>query len=465
MVLWAAQAYAGAFLLVDSGVRAQGRAGAFVAGADDQSAQWYNPAALDSVGRPTLKLDLWATQQSAWFDREDIPGVNPFAEVESHAAPVLEPAGGYTTRLGGLHPALADTTLSVGLMVPTGSDFAWPDDGAQRYAITRSTLRQAFVGPSVAQRITPWLVVGAGVQYTFLHVEQGLVATLCDADTPEECGSDTPTDDVRLDIAATDPFALTWNAGVLVQPHPALKLGASVQPAVSYDATGSTTSTLSEDNGTVRPYLTSASFTDDDVTLLVTLPWTVRAGVQVQPVTTVRVELAGTWSGWSATEELRVTELDLTLTGTEDGPLRGTDLVVTDDVALATGFVDSWSLRLGGEWDVAAPVTVRAGLYGETGATPDVMANPGVVDGDKGGVGLGASVRIGPHLVIDAAGTYAAWLDRTVTTSTFAQPALLVDYNDQFRTTVGQGRVIGNGTYRADAWTAGLSLGWSFGGG
>lgn len=464
MLLLAAPAWAGAFLLVDSGVRAQGRAGAFVAGADDLSAQWYNPAALDTIGRPTVKLDLWATQQSAWFDREDIPGVNPFAEVESHAAPVLEPAGGFSTRLGGLHPALKDTTLAIGLMVPTGSDFAWPADGAQRYAITDSALRQAFVGPSLAQRVTPWLVVGAGLQYTFLQVDQGLVATLCDADTPEDCGSDTPTDDVRLDIEALDSFALTWNAGLLVQPHPALKIGASVQPAVTYDAVGSTTSTLSEDNGTVRPYLTSATFTDDDVTLDVTLPWTVRLGVQVQPVPTVRVELAGTWSGWSATEELRVTDVDLTLTGTDDGPLQGAALVVTDDVALPTGFVDTWSVRLGGEWDVVAPLTVRAGVYGETGATPDAMANPGVVDGDKGGAGLGATVRVGDHFFVDAAGTYAGWLDRSVTTSTYAQPALLVDYNDQFRTTVGQGRVIGNGEYRADAWTAGLALGWSFGG-
>ncbi len=455
---------AAGFTLVDSGVRAQGRAGAFVAGANDITAQWYNPAALSSMDGASVKLDLWATQQTVEFDREDIPGVNPFKPVESGAPPVLEPAGGFVTRLGGLHPALSNTTLAVGLMVPTGSDYAWPAEGAQRYAIIDSAIRQLYVGPTVAQRIAPWLSLGAGVQYTFLRVDQSLVATLCNSADPDACGSDTPTDDVVLDIAATDPFALTWNAGVLLTPLPALAIGVSVQPAVAFEAAGSTTATLSEDNGTVRPYLTDASFTDDDATLVVELPWTVRAGVQLTPVPAVRVELAGTWTGWADTDALVVTDLDLTLTGTDDGPLQGADIVVTDDVSLPTGFVDSWSLRLGGEWDVHAVLTVRAGVLGETSATPDGMANASVPDADKGGAALGLTVHLGKHLTLDASGLYTGWIDREVTTSTYAQPALYVDYGDSFRTTVGAGRVIGNGTYRSSAWVSGLGVGWHFGG-
>ncbi len=452
------------FTLVDSGVRGQGRAGAFVAGADDISAQWYNPAALSSMQGTSVKFDLWATQQTVEFDREDILGVNPFNPVESAASPVLEPAGGLVTGLGGVHKALENTTLAVGVMVPTGSDYAYPADGAQRYAIIDSAIRQLYVGPSVAQRFTRWLSVGAGLQYTFLHADQSLVATLCNSADPDACGSDTPTDDVVLDIAATDPFAMTWNAGVLLTPIPALAIGLSVQPGVSFAAGGATTATLSEDNGTVRPYLTDASFTDEDATLEVELPWTVRGGVQVTPVPAVRVELAGTWTGWSATDALVVTDLDLTLTGTEDGPLQGADIVVTDDVSLPTGFVDTWSLRLGGEWDAHSAVTVRAGVYRETGATPDGMANPSVPDADKGGAALGLTVRLGPHLSLDASGMYTAWIDRGVTTSAYAQPALNVDYGDSFRTTVGAGRVIGNGSYRSSAWVAGLGVGWQFGG-
>ena len=43
-------ASAGGFYLTDRGVRPLGRGGAFIAGADDQHAVWYNPAGLMSAG-------------------------------------------------------------------------------------------------------------------------------------------------------------------------------------------------------------------------------------------------------------------------------------------------------------------------------------------------------------------------------------------------------------------------------
>ncbi len=456
-------AAAAAYTLVDSGVRAQGRAGAFVAGADDVSAQWYNPAALDNVPGGQVKLDLWAASQSAAFDREDILGTEPFGRAVTSADPVLEPAGGVVFRLGGLHPALAHTTVAIGLSVPTGSDYAWPAEGAQRYALVSAQVRQLYAGPSVSQQITPWLVIGGSLQYTTLSVKESLVGTLCNVDEPESCGSDNPSDDVGLAITAADLARVTGNFGVLVRPATWLTIGASAQPGVHFEAAGSVTSTISEDNQTVRPVLTQASFTDKDATVVVDLPWTVRAGAEAKIGERVELELDGTWTGWSETRSLRVTDLDLALETLPDGPLLGKDILVTDDVELATGFQDSWSVRLGGEVAATPWLDVRAGVYGETGATPDAMANASVVDADKLGGSLGLTVHAGKHLVIDASGLYTGFADRTVTTSSYAQTALDVDYQDDYRTTAGAGRTIGNGTYLSSAWVAGLGLGWQFG--
>ncbi len=44
-------AHAGGFYMTDRGVRPVGRGGAFIAGADDQHAVWYNPAGLIHAGR------------------------------------------------------------------------------------------------------------------------------------------------------------------------------------------------------------------------------------------------------------------------------------------------------------------------------------------------------------------------------------------------------------------------------
>lgn len=456
-------AWAAAYTLVDSGVRAQGRAGAFVAGADDISAQWYNPAALDNVARSAVKLDLWAASESASFDREDLLGTNPFAAVTSEAAPVPEPAGGAVFRLGGLHPALAHTTVALGLTVPTGVDYAWPADGPQRYAVVDAQVRQLFVGPSVAQAITPWFVVGASLQYTTLSVKQTFTATLCNVDEPESCGSDNPSDDVGLAVDVADPGRITGNFGVLVRPRPWLTLGASAQPAIAYAAAGTVTSTISDDNSTVRPVLTGSTFADDDATLRVTLPWTVRFGAEARIGARARVEVDGTWTGWSATDALTVTDLDLALETIPDGPLHGESIVVSDDVSLRTGFVDSWSVRIGGDVEVIPALTVRAGVYGESSATPDAMASVAVMDADKAGAALGLTARLGPHLVVDASGSFTGFADRTVTASGYAQTALDVDYQHDFRTTAGAGRLVGNGEYRATAWVAGVGVGWEFG--
>lgn len=462
LLLLSGSAWAGGYMLLDSGVRAQGRAGAFVAGANDISAQWYNPAALTQVPRSTVAFEGWLTQQTAWFEREDIPGVNPFSETVTEAAPVFEPSGGYVTGLGGLHPALDDVSLAVGLMVPTGSDYLWPADGPQRYALVSAQIRQIYAGPSVAWAIAPWLSVGGSVQYTFLKVDQSLVATLCE-EGGESCGSDSPIDDVRLDVSALDPGKVTWNAGVLIQPVEVLKIGLSVQPGVDFVAAGSTTSTLDPNNGLFDGVLTGDTFSDEDVNVHVSLPWTARAGVEVTPIERLRIELAGTWTGWSATENLRVADVDLELTTTESGPMQGQSIVVTDDVSLPTGFVDSFSVRLGSEFDAHERLTVRAGVYAETGATPDDFANAGVPDADKLGGSLGASVRIGDHLTLDASGLFTGFADRTITDSTFAQTALYIDYNNGFATRVGSGREAGNGTYGGTAWVAGLGASWAFG--
>lgn len=463
MLLFAAGAWAGGFTLVDSGVRAQGRAGAFVAGADDISAQMYNPAALANVQGTAIKLDLWAAQQTSTFDREDRLGTNPFDPVESAAPPVLEPAGGVVGHLGRLHPALRNTTVAFGVMVPTGADYAWPAAGAQRYALISSQIRQVLVGPSVAQQVAPWLVVGASVQYTRLQVNESLVATLCNAEEPDACGSDNPMDDVRLDLDALDAATFTWNAGALLRPARGILVGASVQPGIRFEASGSATSTLNEANTTVLPFLTGAAFSDPDATVIVDLPWTARLGVQVTPHERARIEVAGTWTGWSTTESLRVTDLDLQLTTPESGPLQGESIVIDDDMELSTGFVDSGSLRFGGEWDAAPFLTVRAGVYGESGATPDSTANASVVDADKAGGALGATVRLGPHLVVDVSGMFTAFADREVSNSGYAQPALHVDYHDSFATTLGTGRIVGDGRTTSSAWVAGLGVGWAFG--
>ena len=70
-------AHAGGYYFSDIGVRAFSRGGAFVAGADDLTALYYNPAALTRMGRGTLTLSVAGVDQAIMFDRLDYPGEGP----------------------------------------------------------------------------------------------------------------------------------------------------------------------------------------------------------------------------------------------------------------------------------------------------------------------------------------------------------------------------------------------------
>ena len=68
-VLTATSAEAAGLYTADRGVRPLGRGGAFVAGADDLGAIWYNPAGLADAGT-TLFIDLAWMNFSSEFKRK-----------------------------------------------------------------------------------------------------------------------------------------------------------------------------------------------------------------------------------------------------------------------------------------------------------------------------------------------------------------------------------------------------------
>jgi long-chain fatty acid transport protein len=449
LFLLAAQAHAAGYYYIDSGARAIGRGGAFVVGADDLSAQYYNPAALHNIKRPTLNIQGWAANQVVVFDRADEEGMEPFAPVENVSPPIYEPAAGYASHLGGLHPALKNTYLALGLYVPTAPYLDYDPDGPQRYQLQDSLIWQVYAGPSVAQKITPWLTIGAGLQYTFLRVEQRMAATICTLPEPEDCADpdknlEDPANDLDLEVKNWDPFQLSWNAGFIVTPVEWLQIGAAVQPPISYTAPGSLKASFDEDFA-LASQLASLEATDADTTLKVTVPLIVRAGVQVLPVEGVRVELDGTFAQWSTMDQFLITDMNMVLEGAEGGFLDGQTIEVKDDIVFPTGFQDAYSVRLGGDWQINEWAQVRLGGHYETSALPDATVSVLLPDGPKFGVGAGGTFTIAKRVALDVGFAQQFISKHTLTTSESAQQALWTSLANPEESAVVPGKVVGNG--------------------
>lgn len=406
-------AQAAGFYYSDSGTRAMARGGAFVAGADDLSAQYYNPAALMHLDRPQVYVNYTMFHQSVQFTREDLDETGAVTEtwptVKNGAAPMQIPAFGV-----GHHFGLPNTYFAFGMWTPMAPSLSFPSDGSTHYTLKDSLTWQIWGGPSVAQRIG-WLSVGVGVHWTLIRAEQSLDLMVCQDEAPFDnvigtCPEDASPEenDLHAQLKMYDPASLAGNFGVLAEPVPWLSIGASVLPPLDVKGKGSLEVQLAEDHWLVEGdgdgnanLISSEPAIDDDVTVLLNMPWIVRMGVAVRPVPEVEVEAAAIYQRWSSAKEIRVTDVDLVLEST-GSPILPDDQTITDDVVLPQGYQDAWSLRLGGDADVADFLTVRAGGFWESSAIPTDVLTVTLVDGPKWGVAGGLSARIKDRVSIDA---------------------------------------------------------------
>jgi long-subunit fatty acid transport protein len=204
---------------------------------------------------------------------------------------------------------------------------------------------------------------------------------------------------------------------------------------------------------------------DDDINIAVTLPQTFRLGVQVRPTPTVRVEATGTWTEWSSLSDLVISDLELDIPTTELAQSGGLppSVTVSDDVVLPTGYSDSWSARLGGDWQVAPWARVALGGHYETSAVPPATQGVNLVDGNKWGLGGGATFQVGKHLAIDVTGARTFFPDRSVTDSELTQLALFIDRENPEGGGIVDGKVVGNGDYRSNLSFLAVGATWTFG--
>ncbi|MBW2257146.1 MAG: outer membrane protein transport protein [Deltaproteobacteria bacterium] len=424
-------AFAGGYSFPDSGIVAYGRGGAFVASADNQYAQYYNPAGLVRMERPTLNVGLSAVQQNVTFTRLDEEGrfLDPAVNL---AKPFLIPQLGFAT------PLTEDFGFAFGFYSPFAPDYLYAEDGAQRYTIIDSVIWNFSIGPSLAWQPVPEFSVGFGLQWQVLRVEERLKVTTS--------GRDDPNGDVAVDARTLDVFTPGFNVGVLIEPVEALSIGISLQPATKFKARGNGELDFSE--SALAPFLDQTVYTDDDIALNIALPLVLRGGVAVRPVPTLEVEVAGYWEQWSVMSDITVEEIDVTVTG----PIIG-EQPVDETLELPAGFRDVFSIRLGGEYQVTDIFAVRAGGFYETSSLETNKVSVALFDTPKIQLGTGTSLLLFDHLGLDVSFAYLLFQSREVRNSEVTQINVLE----------GEESVVGNGDYTSNGWMVGAGLTWAFG--
>jgi long-chain fatty acid transport protein len=163
VALAAAPAFASGFGFYEQGAKASGQAGAWVARADDASANWYNPAALVNLTGREVQLGLNYLQPGN--DTTFTPTGAPVATIDAVSNGVT-PAHFYFSQK--INDRIA---WGVGLNSPFGLETQWDAPPAVQVA-SHSELRTYLLNPNIAFKLGNYLSVGFGVDYIAVEVRE-----------------------------------------------------------------------------------------------------------------------------------------------------------------------------------------------------------------------------------------------------------------------------------------------------
>ena len=430
-------AFAAGFYVPDVGARALGRAGAFVARADDLTAAWYNPAGLADQGGTRFSGDVAFVKQSVFFQAENAIGVPTGFPSGNSSFPFTIPFLGISSDFG-----LKNFTFAFALYGPYAGQYSYAAQGEQRYSLIDSSVWEAIYQFSAAWRITPWLRVGLSVQNEDVRARQKLAVAALPVDDNSS--------DVKVEFDVADNFSPNFHLGVLASPLKWLDLGVAVKLPMSVNATGKL-KVDKPDLERLRGSLPGVDVRGENVGVDFELPLVVRAGARFK-MPRFDVEADFVWERWTGFSKLVVQPKDIQFRLNADLAYAALSPIVQD-----RGYGNAYSIRVGGDFEIIpGRLTGRAGYYFETSAIPTASLNPSAVDADKHGFSVGLTAQFG-WFALSLAYGYTHLNDARVTDSVSRQ--INLTYN-AVAVTPDPSPVVGNGRYRSgyDILSLGISI-------
>lgn len=364
-----APAFAGGFYLQEQSPIEIGRAlsGGAAAG-DDPSTIYFNPAAMTqlqgvqvSAGGSALIASARQTNRGSF---RSIPGSTVRAPISGNDGgnpfdSVIPIPNFYTS-------AQITDRLWVGLGVnaPFGLKLEYDDGFFGRYDSIYTDLKTYNIQPSAAYKLTDNLSIGGGVDVQYVE------ATLTNA--LPQLSPLLPTDGfARL---KGDDWSVGWNAGLFYTTGDT-NFGVHYRSGIKHKLAG--TQTIS---GLVGPI--AAGNGALDATAPLDLPDIATVSMMHKLTPDLRAMITGKWYNWSKFKGIAVTSA----TGTTNKEL---------------DYRDSYSVSVGGEYDVSPALTLRAGtMFDRTPTNPQYLTTR-VPDGDRVWLTGGMTWNISPAAALN----------------------------------------------------------------
>ncbi len=388
-----------------------GMAFAFTAQADDPSAIYFNPAGLTQLeGQNVMLGATYIRENGAEFNGSTpltVLTADPVRNETQKSLNFVVPNAYYTyTTKDGWY------SFGVGIFTPFGLGQEYESNSIFRNQVTKIELQTLVFNPTVAFKVNQYLSVGVGVDYMWGRVKYNKTPIV-----PASSGGPGYFD-TELE---GDGQAWGWNFGLLFKPTENLKVGFNYRSPFNLKISDADF-TAGNQVGLLPPVLTMGT-TSASGTLH--MPATAALGA-AYTYGRLTVEVDGDWTFWHSYSDLTITN--------NDNPVYSSTAI--------KNWKDVCALRAGVQYRVTDPLALRLGFSYDPTPAPDATLGPELPDATRMNYNVGVGYKIG-KVTIDAAFMYIDRFDRTVNNLSLAGTGM-------------------NGTWKGDAWLAGLDLGYKF---
>lgn len=446
----------------DRGVRPLGRGGAFVAGADDLGAIWYNPAGL-AFAKPSFLADFaWVNYSSEYTRKTQVIDAAGVARVYEYptvdgSTPVLPiPTLAGMTQFGDKK----ELSVALGLIAPYTAVTSYPETVNGQPSPSRFSLvtlqGSALVVPGVyaAYRPIERLSLGMGFMALVGTFRSTSYFSACPADRLV-CAAEDPSYDTFGELKVGPIFSPSANFGITGVPHDQIRIGASFQLPFSINAPAKVKVRLP-----TAVVFDNARQEGEDAHVRFKLPAILRIGGEfrapMSETSQLRVEATYVHEFWSIHKSIDITPDNLTLVDITGFP----SPFGVSPISMPRNFQDSHSFRLGGEMSFklsSYTLDIRAGTAYETTAIPNAYVSPLTTDANKMIFALGGGLHLGKSWRLDATFARVAAFTIEVTPDEARVPRV-----NPVRGNPTATEAINGGEYRSRANVFGVGLQYTF---
>ena len=324
----------------------------------------------------------------------------------------------------------------ISFYTPYGSKIDWSDNWPGAELNQRVKLQIFTVQPTFSWKILPNLSVGAGIMVTWGNVDmsKGLVSgssldmMLQAMGNPYRFGSTTPA---SVGLKGNADVAVGANIGALWDINKKWTVGASWRSQQTMKVrSGEATVTYANDVARTILEQRLNMIHQANFKAQMPAPWVLNFGVSYRPIEKLVIAADAQLTGWHAYQHLDIEFLS--------------EQVKPYDQHIDKNYKNSWTFKLGAQYDLTHRFHVRAGLIVDQTPVSKQHYNPETPGETKIEPSVGLSFYPVPQLSIDASVLYVHGIK---TTGTCTYPDLLLGKPSTF-----------TAVYQVNAWAPSIGL-------